>query len=109
MKRLGFTFIEVMVALAILAISFTSLIELRNFGIRMWNRTKYTIIATFLARDILIERENNLKGFSDFGEYEGTKYKVTKSPSSFKGFYQIRVEVSLNKDKIVSMEEHIKQ
>ncbi|MDZ4695298.1 MAG: prepilin-type N-terminal cleavage/methylation domain-containing protein [Deltaproteobacteria bacterium] len=73
MKRdQGFTLLEVMVSLAILAMSLIVLIRIVSKNIQMTNRSKLITISTFLARAKIIEIEDRIVslGFSDINETE---------------------------------------
>ena len=63
----GFTLLEMMVALAILAVSLTGIIEATQRAIVTQNHAKLLTTATFLARARLVELEEELaqKGFAD--------------------------------------------
>ncbi len=71
----GFTLIEVMVAVAILAISLTAIIGINIASARATPEIKFYVIATQLARLKMIEFEAEMRkdGFSQFeeAEYEG--------------------------------------
>ena len=69
MNGRGFTLLEVMVAMAILAGSLTLLLESQTQSVRSSNRAKMTTTATLLARAKLADLEDELyrEGFSDIG------------------------------------------
>jgi general secretion pathway protein I len=69
MRQRGFTLLEVMVAMAILAGSLTVLIEAQQQSVRASNRSKMTTTAVLLAREKLADLEAELfkDGFSDLG------------------------------------------
>ncbi len=66
----GFTLMEVMVAISILAISLVSLLSVQGGSIALAGRTKYLTVATLLARSKMVDVEMELfkEGFSEFGE-----------------------------------------
>ena len=68
----GFTLIEVMVAMAILAVSLVSIAGVNAGSIRATTDIKFYVIATQLARLQLLEFEQEMKekGFSEFEETE---------------------------------------
>ena len=68
----GFTLLEVMVALAILAMALTVVSQAQQASMRQVLRAKMTTMATLLARDKMVDLEDDLfkKGFSDFEEEE---------------------------------------
>lgn len=65
----GFTLIEIMIALAVLAISLTVLLGLRNRDIALSSYTGHITEATLLARQLV--SEISFAGFPDVGEREG--------------------------------------
>ncbi len=65
----GFTLIEIMVALAVLAISLTVLLGLRNRDIALSAYANHMTEATLLARQRI--SEITFAGFPDLGESEG--------------------------------------
>lgn len=74
MKRrdAGFTLLEVMVALAILALALTFISQAQQASMRQVLRAKMMTVATFLAREKMVEVEDELfeEGFKDFEEEE---------------------------------------
>ncbi|GAB4290913.1 MAG: hypothetical protein Kow0090_04190 [Myxococcota bacterium] len=66
----GFTLLEVMIALAILAMSLTVILESHSRSMQMTNSIKYITVATQLARYQMIEVQVEIfeKGFSAFEE-----------------------------------------
>lgn len=74
-RRRGFTLIEVMVAIGVLAICFTAIFNVQASSIQAASRTKYITAATLLAHSKMvdIEQQLNVEGFSEFAEdMEGT-------------------------------------
>ena len=77
----GFTLLEVMLALAILALGLTITSESQQMAMRRVFRAKMMTIATLLAREKMIEIEDEMfeEGFSDFDEEDsgdfGREYK----------------------------------
>lgn len=91
----GFTLLEVMVALAILAMTLVVLLEIVTNNVRATNHSKMTTTATFLARAKMIEVEDLMldNGFSDSGESESGTFKDQGSPG-FRWEYSIeRIEL----------------
>jgi general secretion pathway protein I len=77
----GFTLLEVMIAIAILAISFTSLFGSQSHSLSLAAEAKFNSTASFLVQEKLAEYESGLTGFiddeGDFGdEFPGFKWKV---------------------------------
>jgi general secretion pathway protein I len=68
-NKKGFTLLEVMIALAIIGISFVSLLALRNRDILLSGYSRDIMEATLLARQKMTEVE--LTGFPDLGELGG--------------------------------------
>jgi len=65
----GFTLLEVMVALAVLAIALTVLLGLRNRDIELRTHAHYMTVASLLAQEKLAEAE--IGAFPSVGEQEG--------------------------------------
>lgn len=65
----GFTLLEVMIALAIVGITFVSLLGLRNRDIVLSNYSREIMEATLLARQKMTEIE--MTGFPELGEASG--------------------------------------
>ncbi len=65
----GFSFLEVMIALAILAIALPVLLGLRNRDVDLHLRARGLMAATLLAQEKLLEAE--LAGFLPLGEVSG--------------------------------------
>ncbi len=98
-SRAGFTLLEVMVAMAILATTLVVLLGLRNRDVLIQSHTQELTIATLLARDLVFEAENDkslelgyLEG--DFGEH-APDYSWERNVNTFliKQVYQIQVKV----------------
>ncbi len=64
----GFTLLEVMIAMAILAAALTGLVVATSQAIKAENKAKLMATATFLARGKIVDIEDELfeKGFSEF-------------------------------------------
>ena len=69
-KPAGFTLIEVMVAIGVLAICFTAIFNVQASSIQAASRTKYITAATLLAHSKMVDIEQQLtvEGFSEFAE-----------------------------------------
>jgi prepilin-type N-terminal cleavage/methylation domain-containing protein len=78
----GFTLLEVMVALAILAMTLVVLLEIVTNNVRATNHAKMTTSATFLARAKMVEIEDIVleNGFSEDDESESGTFKDLGSP-----------------------------
>jgi general secretion pathway protein I len=69
MNARGFTLLEVMIAVAIVALAFPALLGLRNRDVEMLDRSRTLTTATLLAQEKLFETE--LQGFPSVGEQRG--------------------------------------
>ncbi len=67
--RHGFTLLEVMVAMAILATSFVVLLENHGSSVRLSSRSREVSIAVNLAKDLMTDIE--LEGFPEIGTTAG--------------------------------------
>ena len=78
----GFTLIEVMVSLAILALALTVLGEAQQAAMGQVMRAKMMTVATLLAREKMVDLEDDLfkDGFSDFEEEETGDFDDEKFP-----------------------------
>jgi general secretion pathway protein I len=65
----GFTLLEVLVAMAILATAFVILLEAHGASIRISDNARRLTVASALARDVMTEFEMN--GFPEIGHQEG--------------------------------------
>ena len=96
----GFTLLEVMVAVAILAISLTALLGLKNRDLANEGLSWEMTTATLLAREALLSEK--LKGFPPLGEesgafddsYAGYRWRRVVSATPFEGIREIRVTVA---------------
>lgn len=68
----GFTLLEVMIAIAIIAIAFSSLFGSQSVSLSLATEAKFNSTASFLAQEKLAELESGISGFNDdegdFGE-----------------------------------------
>jgi general secretion pathway protein I len=98
--RHGFTLLEVMLALAILATALLALLTLRNRDVALQAHARHLIAATALAKHKLEElsvvadaRDTSRPG--DVGErYPGYRWEWTIEPTTLIGWLEVRVEVS---------------
>src|SRR5882762_6940578 len=76
-RQSGFTLLEVMVALAILAMTLVVLLQIITNNVRASNHSKMTTAATFLARGKMIDIEDDIiaKGFVDNNETASGDFK----------------------------------
>jgi type II secretion system protein I len=73
----GFTLLEVMIALAILAMTAAVLVEIVTNNVRATNHSKLTTAATFLARSKMVdlEEQTTVNGFSENNETANGTFK----------------------------------
>ena len=73
----GFTLLEVMITLAILGMSLTAISRSQQNSVRAANRAKWITVATLLAREKMVEVEDELfkEGFSDFEDENTGDFK----------------------------------
>jgi general secretion pathway protein I len=109
----GFTLLEVLLAIALLAIALPVLLGLRNFDLDLHSRAEELTAATLLAQEKLLEAE--LSGVYPVGEIGGDfrnaplgtqsgiqatdravgyKWKRTVSPTPLASIREVRVQVS---------------
>ncbi len=90
--RGGFTLLEVMIALAILAVSFTALLGTQSQAMMVTHYIRSVTIASILARSKLTELEHHFKkeGFDTFDETESGDF-------SDEGYSDFQWEVTLEK------------
>jgi general secretion pathway protein I len=109
----GFTLLEVLLAIALLAITLPVLLGLRNFDLDLHTRAEELTAATLLAQEKLLETE--LLGVYPLGEIGGDfrnaplgtqagnqatdraagyKWKRTVSPTPLESIREVRVQVS---------------
>ncbi|HIE64569.1 MAG: prepilin-type N-terminal cleavage/methylation domain-containing protein [Nitrospira sp.] len=67
--RSGFTLLEIMIALAVVSISFVVLLGLRNRDIALASYSRHITVSTLLARQKITEV--SVEGFPDLGFSEG--------------------------------------
>jgi general secretion pathway protein I len=84
----AFTLLEVMIAIAIIAIAFTSLFGSQSYSLSLAAEAKFNSTASFLAQEKLAEYESGLAGFvndeGDFGEeFPAFRWKVEVQDASF--------------------------
>ncbi|MDH5526917.1 MAG: prepilin-type N-terminal cleavage/methylation domain-containing protein [Nitrospirota bacterium] len=107
----GFTLIEVMVSLAIIATAMVSLLGLRNYDLRMQTLSRETTQATLLAQARLYEAqhdENRMLGIfeGDFGEQVPFWYRQSASPLPVPGMddvWVLQVSVFWSEDNRVDL------
>ncbi|MCS6897683.1 MAG: type II secretion system protein GspI [Nitrospira sp.] len=109
----GFTLLEVMLAIALLAVALPILLGLRNFDVDLHQRARELTTATLLAQEKLLETE--LAGLYPIGETAGEfrtaplgaspitpaaerpsgyRWKQTIAPTPFELIREVRVTIS---------------
>ena len=88
MKNAGFTLLEVMIAMAILAIGLTSLFGSQTSSVALATETRFNVQAPLLARlqlsTLLAPEEGIYADNGDFGdEYPGFKWELTVDDADF--------------------------
>jgi general secretion pathway protein I len=96
----GFTLLEVMIALSILAVTFVVLLGLRNRDILQHQEARYLTQATLLAQQKISDVE--MAGFPEMGVSSGTfpepddifDWAETVSSTPFDFAHEVRIDVS---------------
>ena len=70
MKNTGFTLLEVMIAMAILAIALTSLFGSQSTSVALATETRFNIQAPLLARMQLARFQSEEEVFADSGDFD---------------------------------------
>ena len=96
----GVTLLEVMVAIAVAAIAFVSLISLVSTGIRMEEQARKVTEATSLAEDRLKELERGgalepgmTEGLVDSGDPSGYRYRQVVRESPIEGVNIVEMDI----------------
>lgn len=104
----GFTLVEVVVAMAIVAVAFTAMLGLHGRSLRLAAREQAHARALFLARSMLAEME--LQGYPDVGtasgdfearnpgEYPGWAWQSTVTDTPLPDTREVRVRVGPSDD-----------
>ncbi len=84
----GFTYLEVIVSVAIIAILFVSIFRMQSGTIALATAGKFNIVAPVLAEKVMVQVERNVTGWSetsgDFGdEYPGYQWECEISDTAF--------------------------
>jgi len=96
----GFTLLEVVVALAVLAVALTALLSLRNHDVALQAHARHLVTATALAKDKLEELSrvadaDRIQSSGDFGEhYPGYLWKQQSQPTLAPEWVEMTVTVS---------------
>lgn len=91
----GFTLLEVMVALAIMAISLTVLLQIATNNARATNHARMVTTATFLARGKMVDIEDVIleKGFTDTSQEDAGDFRERGFPEFTWESFVERVEL----------------
>lgn len=99
----GFTLLEVMIAMAILAIALVTVFQSQSQSLSMGNRAKFLTTASLLAQGKMAEMEaaeahDLISGSGDFGEnYPDYVWKVDVKDSEISSLKKIELVVMNNK------------
>lgn len=101
----GFTLLEVMIALAILAAALLTVSEIVGSSLRNHVRARQLEVATLLARGKMVELEVELErtGFKEFDEAEEGTFDEQGHPEIRWAAEIVRPEVDLSPDRIVQL------
>ena len=101
----GFTLLEVMVALAILAMGLMALSDVTGGALRNHVRASQLDVATLLARGKLVELEERFerKGFRDFDESEEGTFEADGHAEVRWNLQVLRPRVELGPERILSL------
>lgn len=109
-KREGFTFIEVMVALAITSALLVILIATMNYHLQLIDEQRTSTIAMLLAKETLEKAKKELKQEKgNFAEpYEGFSFETIIEESPYPSVYEVIAKVQA-KDKTVVLSEFVQK
>jgi general secretion pathway protein I len=79
----GFTLLEVMISMAILAVSLVAILNLSSGAVRMYNHSKFLTVASLLARSKMVDVEEKLydEEFPDFNDEETGSFEKEGYPN----------------------------
>ncbi len=79
----GFTLLEVMISMAILAVSLVAILNLHSGAVRMYNHSKFLTVASLLARSKMVDVEEKLfdEDFPDFNDEETGTFEADGYPN----------------------------
>lgn len=77
----GFTLLEVMIAIAIMVIAFTSILIIQSSSLKATERARHLTIVAMLAREKMIDAEHEFEGKA-FNEVDETKEGTFDAPFS---------------------------
>jgi type II secretion system protein I len=101
----GFTLLEVMIALAILAAAMLTVSQIVGGSLRNHVRARQLEVATLLARGKMVELESEYerKGFRDFDEGEEGTFEEEGHPEVRWSTEVVKPEVELSAERILQM------
>ena len=105
----GFTLLEVMVAMAILAIALVAVLSSQEQSITMANEARLATMASVLAQSKIAEIESigGDNSFGDFGEdFPNYRWEVTTTDTDFKYLEKIDLVVTW-KEAVLTREYHV--
>lgn len=104
-SRRGFTLLEVMISMAILAISLVSLLQMHSGAISMHNYSKHVTVASLLARSKMVDIEEHLYA-EDWSEFDD-RLEGDFDEEGFAGFTWtadiVKPNINLSADQVASM------
>jgi general secretion pathway protein I len=96
----GFTLLEVMVALAIIAFAVVTYLHAQNLSMALFNDSTNMTVATLLAKDRMVTLETgeitgelDQEGTFDDPQYAAFHWKERIKPSPFPNIFEAHVEV----------------
>lgn len=113
----GFTLLEVLIAISIIAIALTSLFGSQSYSLMLAAEAKFNTVSAFLSREIISGYESGVMDFvgdeGDFGDdFPGYQWKTELQEAQFDGIeleslddnplYRIDLTVSWGEDEYVS-------
>ena len=101
-NMIGFTFLEVLIALAIVGSLLVTVIYTLNYHLGIVERHEAITIATFLAKEKMADLEKDpVQEKGDFEEpYKDYSYETFVKDSPYPGITEIIVEVKTGKEEI---------
>ena len=100
MKRSGFTLLEVMIAVAFIALALVAVVGSQGQGIRLSEESRFTTRAVYLAGTVLwaVEGESGMIATSDEGRFDEPNEQILWERSvtpvpGFTGLNRVRVRV----------------
>jgi prepilin-type N-terminal cleavage/methylation domain-containing protein len=103
----GFTLLEVMISVAILAIAFVAILGIRDRSIRTAVEAQELSKATLVASKIMGLLELESLGSDREGVEDGFTWVVSEVPAPIENLTVIRLEVARNKEVILAVTEYI--